>query len=65
VTVMLARYHDFEVEHDGPYFSMRMPVYGDSNYYVCHTADHEQAVKEVKQFIAEAEAALDELEALA
>lgn len=63
MTVLLARYHDFEVEADGPYFTVKFPQYG-GNYYITHTTDHEEAMKAMGQFIAEAQQALEELEAL-
>ncbi len=63
MSTLLARYHDFEVETAGPWYSVRFPV-TDGSYYICHTRDHAQAVKEVGHFIDEAREALEELEAL-
>lgn len=63
MTTLLAKFHDFEVDSDGPYFDVVLPCY-EHDYLITHTPDGELAVKEMKQFVAEAQAALEELEAL-
>lgn len=57
-------FHGFEVDTDGPWYSVRFPD-GNGSYYITHTQDPQLALADVDQFIAEATVAREALEALA